>query len=58
MIARNIMDMDDMNGSMEHEAVAFYIGHHEQSRTEVIDEDIFHHAEDLGVSCMLSVIVE
>lgn len=46
------MDVDGVADMSEYESIPFYIGHHERDRKEVVDEDILHHAEDLGVSCV------
>ena len=41
--------MDESSDAGDFEAIPFYIGHHELHRQELVTDEIFHHAEDLGV---------
>ena len=42
--------MDEAMQASDFEPVPFYVGHHEQAREVAVTEEVFHHAEDLGVS--------
>ena len=55
-MATSAMDLDGVVKAPEYESVPFYVGHHEYAREGRVTEEIFHHAEDLGVSSKSMVV--